>query len=146
MSRSRMKLILELDRPDSSEMNEQGYPTEQRFRAAISIRIPWIERSEADSEECHWQKIEWELRKALAFELLGSGKNILGALTKSLCEKIRSNVYERQPGFTPGNPTALTQPSPPPSGAVVPFVPPPTPTLPSVVNPDLEPFAEDSSP
>lgn len=138
-----MKLVLELDIPDSGTINDAGFVTTKRFRSEVSIRIPWIERSEADSDSAHWEHVEWQLRKSLAFELLGSGKNLLGALTQALCVNLRARKYQREPGFL-GKRAAVTEPSPPPSVPPEPFVPPATPTLPSLVNPAVEPDEADS--
>jgi hypothetical protein len=132
-----------LDVPDGEVINDAGFATTKRYRSAFTVRIPWIERSEADNDDAHWQNVEWKLRKSLALELLGSGKNVLAGLTKALCDKLRSGSYQREPGFL-GRHDVKTEPSPPPSSPPETFIPPPTPTLPSQVNPVLEPVAEDS--
>ena len=139
MTRSRLKLVLELDVPDSSHPNEAGFPSNKRHRSSFTVRIPWIERSEADSDDAHWQNVEWQLRKSLAFELLGTSKNVLASITEGLVSKLRAGVFQRTPGFCPADRAGETMPSPPPSTPPETLIPPPTPTLPSQAHPALEP-------
>lgn len=133
MTRSRMRLVLELDRPDSSVLDDAGFPTQQRFRTTIVMRIPWVERTESESEDAMWERIEWEFRKSLAFEILGSGKDIIGALTRTLCAKLRAGTASARFSSPFGTYFEQTEPAPPSSAADDSSVPPPTPTLPSGV-------------
>jgi len=126
-----MKLVLEYDRPDSEVLDDAGFPTTQRFRAAISIRIPWVERGEGEDADAHWEQIAHHFHRSLAFELLGSGKNLLGSLVKTLCANLRAEKPSSRLPSPFGSFIEETEPSPPSSDAT----PPATPTLPSGVAP-----------
>jgi hypothetical protein len=134
-----LKLVLELDRPNGA-FDDAGFPSVTRFRSTVSVRIPFLQPSEAESEDAMWQRVEWEFRRSLAFELLGTDSNMLGALTKTLIEGVRADKGERLPSFL-GTHVPDTQQSPS-SGAPAASVPALAPTLPSQTAPVLEPSDE----